>query len=410
MQDLDLQEPLYVFGKSISGLKPLTFFTLPMTINHQTVPTLWRTLPQPVIGLAPMDGVTDSAFRHIVAIHGKPDVAFTEFTNVHDICSGRLKALDSLRYSALEHPVIAQIYGKDPLLFYQAAHVVCELGFDGLDINMGCPSKNVASSGSGAGLIRTPNLALELIDRARKGIKDWADGQSLSDLGLKSSALQAIAQLKAEHPELTQLKERSPIPLSVKTRLGYERNIIDEWSDCLTQGRPEVISIHGRTLSQMYRGQSDWEAIAQAVTRIRTHGILTLGNGDIHSLAEAHQRIRESGVNGVLIGRAALGNPWIFQGIRNVRDAIRTGSSLSSTHTIPDLHEKFRVMIEHAKLFEAIHGKERFPRMRKHLGWYCSSFPHAAAMRSQLVRTHSSMNVVNLVNQYQICALDGQAM
>jgi tRNA-dihydrouridine synthase len=357
-----------------------------------------------------MDGVTDSAFRHMVAIQGKPDVVFTEFTNVHDICSGRLKALDSLRYSKAERPVIAQIYGKDPLLFYQAAHVVCELGFDGLDINMGCPSKNVASSGSGAGLIRTPTLALELIAMARKGIHDWAEGQLITQLGLKTSALSAIAQLNAERPGSEGPRRRAPIPLSVKTRLGYDRNIIDEWSECLIQARPEVISIHGRTLSQMYRGQSDWEAIAQAVTRIRTHGILTLGNGDIHTLDEAHQRIRESGVNGVLIGRAALGNPWIFQGIRQVRDAIGAGSPLSSADVIPDLPEKFRVMIEHAKLFETMHGKERFPRMRKHLGWYCSGFPHAAAMRSQLVRTHSTMDVVNLVNQYQARALDGQAM
>ena len=376
----------------------------------QPVPSLWRTLSHPIIGLAPMDGVTDSAFRHIVAIYGKPDVVFTEFTNVHDICSGRINTLDSLRYSTLEHPVIAQIYGKNPLLFYQAAHVICELGFKGLDINMGCPSKNVATSGSGAGLIRTPDLALELLDMARKGIHDWANGQSLSDLGLKSSTLQAIARLKGEHPELTTCKKRSPIPLSVKTRLGYDSNIINEWSDCLIQARPEVISIHGRTLSQMYRGQSDWEAIAQAVTRIRTHGILTLGNGDIHTLDEAHQRIRESGVNGVLIGRAALGNPWIFQGIRQVRDAIQAGSPLFSPDVIPDLPEKFRVMIEHAKLFETIHGKERFPRMRKHLGWYCSSFPHAAAMRAQLVRTHSSMDVVSVVNKYKVHALNCQAM
>ena len=380
-----------------------------MANSQQTTPTLWRTLPQPVIGLAPMDGVTDSAFRHIIAIYGKPDVVFTEFTNVHDICSGRLKALDSLRYSALEHPVIAQIYGKDPLLFYQAAHVVCELGFDGIDINMGCPSKNVASSGSGAGLIRTPNLALELMDRARKGIQDWADGQSLTNLGLQSSALQAIAQLKAEHPELTQRKLRSPIPLSVKTRLGYDCNIINEWSDCLIQGRPEIIAIHGRTLSQMYRGQSDWEAIALATQRIRKHGIGVLGNGDIQTLQEATARIQESGVNGVLIGRGALGNPWIFQGIQQARMALSTGSSLELKTPEPSLDEKFQAMIEHAKLFETMHGKERFPRMRKHLGWYCSSFPHAAAMRSQLVRTHSSQDVVNLVNKYRAGTLEGQS-
>lgn len=371
-----------------------------MTHSPQTVSTLWRTLPQPIIGLAPMDGVTDSAFRHMVALHGKPDVVFTEFTNVHDICSGRLKALDSLRYSIAERPVIAQIYGKDPALFYQAAHVVCELGFDGLDINMGCPSKNVASSGSGAGLIRTPNLALELMDRARKGIQDWADGQSLLELGLKASALQAIAQLKAEHPELTQGKKRSPIPLSVKTRLGYDCNIIDEWSDCLIQGRPEVIAIHGRTLAQMYRGQSDWEAIALAAQRIRKHGIGVLGNGDIQTLQEAKTRIQESGVNGVLIGRGALGNPWIFQGISQVRNALSTGSPLKLMALEPSLDEKFQAMISHARYFEAIHGHERFMRMRKHLGWYCSSFPHAAAMRAEMVRTNGSQDVIDILHAY----------
>jgi tRNA-dihydrouridine synthase len=371
-----------------------------MTNSHQTVSSLWRTLPQPIIGLAPMDGVTDSAFRHIVATYGKPDIVFTEFTNVHDICSGRLKALDSLRYSEVERPVIAQIYGKDPALFYQAAHVVCELGFDGLDINMGCPSKNVASSGSGAGLIRTPNLALELMDRARKGIQDWGDGQSLTDLGLKPSALHAIAQLKAEHPDLSQRKERSPIPLSVKTRLGYDCNIINEWSDCLIQGRPEVIAIHGRTLSQMYRGHSDWEAIALATQRIRKHGIVVLGNGDIQTLEEATARIQESEVNGVLIGRGALGNPWIFHGIHQVREAFSTGSPLKLRTLEPSLDEKFQAMINHAQCFEAIHGPERFVRMRKHLGWYCSSFPHAAAMRAQMVRTKGSRDVMDILHIY----------
>ena len=362
--------------------------------------SLWENLPQPIIGLAPMDGVTDSAFRYIVATYGKPDIVFTEFTNVHDICSGRLKTLDSLRYSEVERPIIAQIYGKDPALFYQAAHVVCELGFDGLDINMGCPSKNVASSGSGAGLIRTPNLALELMDQAKKGIQDWAAGQTLSEIGLKPHALQAIAQLKAEHPDLIEGQERAPIPLSVKTRLGFDSNIIDEWSDVLIQGRPEVISMHGRTLSQMYRGQSDWEAIAQAATRIRKHGILAFGNGDIKNLTEAQQRIQDSGVNGVLIGRGALGNPWIFQGINHVREACSTGASINLHTTEPSIDEKFQAMIAHAQCFEAIHGTERFVRMRKHLGWYCSTFPHAAAMRVQMVRTNGSQDVINILDAY----------
>jgi len=365
--------------------------------------SLWKNLPQPIIGLAPMDGVTDSAFRYIVATYGKPDIVFTEFTNVHDICSGRLNTLDSLRYSELERPIIAQIYGKDPALFYQAAQVVCELGFDGLDINMGCPSKNVASSGSGAGLIRTPNLALELMAHARKGIQDWADGQRLTAIGLKAGALQTIAQLKAEHPELTEGRERSSIPLSVKTRLGFDCNIIDEWSDCLIQGRPEAIAIHGRTLSQMYRGQSDWEAIAQAATRIQHHDILVLGNGDIKSLTEAHRRIQESGVNGALIGRGALGNPWIFQETHAIRKALATGIPLEQKQPEPNnLDEQFQAMIKHAQCFETIHGTERFVRMRKHLGWYCSSFPHAAAMRAQMVRTNSSQDVIAILQAYLV--------
>ncbi len=352
-----------------------------------------------------MDGVTDSAFRHIVAIHGKPDVVFTEFTNVHDICSGRLKALDSLRYSEAERPVIAQIYGKEPALFYQAAHVVCELGFDGLDINMGCPSKNVASSGSGAGLIRTPNLALELIEMARKGIQDWTAGQTLTQIGMKPKAVEAIGQLLSD---LHHSPIRKAIPLSVKTRIGFDRNMIEEWSACLIQGRPEVISIHGRTLSQMYRGQSDWEAIALAASRIQPHGILVLGNGDIQSLGESAARIRESGVNGVLIGRGSLGNPWVFQGIQQIREMLQTGQSCIPPQHVPSLEEKFSIMIQHASLFERVHGPERFVRMRKHLGWYCSGFPYAATMRAQLVRTHSTTDVINLVNQYQARALDNQ--
>ena len=138
----------------------------------------WSKLPQPIIGLAPMDGMTDVVFRSIVTSQGTPDVMFTEFTHVSDICRGPEFLLASLLYGEHERPVVAQIYGKDPELFYTAAHVVCELGFDGLDINMGCPSRNVASSGSGAALIKTPDLAHAIIQAARQGISDWTAGQT----------------------------------------------------------------------------------------------------------------------------------------------------------------------------------------------------------------------------------------
>src|SRR3569832_276080 len=142
-----------------------------------------------------MDGVTDSSFRAVIAQQGKPDITLTEFTHVHDICRGPEALLETLIYSEIERPVIAQVYGKDPALFYQAAHAVCELGFDGVDINMGCPSKNVASSGSGAGLIRTPDVAHAILRAARQGVTDWANGQTLYNAGIKTARAEFIQSM-----------------------------------------------------------------------------------------------------------------------------------------------------------------------------------------------------------------------
>ncbi len=141
----------------------------PVMDMERTRMNFWQSLTRPVIGMAPMDGVTDATFRHTVAMHGKPDVSFTEFTHVHDVCRGPEFLLDSLIYHEAERPIVAQLYGKEPDLFYQAAHAVCELGFDGLDINMGCPSRSVASSGSGAGLIRTPDVAQAIMQACPTG-------------------------------------------------------------------------------------------------------------------------------------------------------------------------------------------------------------------------------------------------
>jgi len=359
--------------------------------------SFWSKLPQPVIGLAPMDGVTDAAFRRIVVRYGAPDVTLTEFTNVGDICQGR-HTLASLLYGEGERPVVAQLYGKDPALFYQAAHVVCELGFDGLDINMGCPSKNVASSGSGAALIRTPDLACEIIRAARQGVLDWANGQTLRGSGLKAARVELIASMNAVRNRLP--ARRCVIPVSVKTRLGYDSVIVERWISRLLEERPVVVSLHGRTLEQMYRGSADWTAIAQAVRLARGTGTLVFGNGDVQTLQDVVTRVRDTGVHGVLIGRGTLGMPWFFR----TKELARAQASLGHREDAPDgletaldvdvsLDERFRIMIEHAREFEAIFGGEWFPRMRKHLGWYCKGFPHAASLRASMVRASSSRDV-----------------
>lgn len=362
--------------------------------------SFWQSLPRPIIGLSPMDGVTDVTFRHIMATHGQPDVVFTEFTNVHDICHGSRMGWEPLRFSECERPVVAQLYGKDPSLFYKAAHVIAELGFDGLDINMGCPSKNVASSGSGAGLIRTPDLALKIMVSAKQGLVDWAHGQTLEKLGIKKAAVEQARERNAHRWVRQERPPRTLLPLTVKTRLGFDSVVINEWSECLAEGQPEVISIHGRTLQQMYRGEADWDAIARATEIIKAHGIVVLGNGDIRSLDDAVRRIQASGVDGILIGRAAQGNPWIFQGKKAIREAVSNSSLSPLTEPTVPLETRFQMMINHATLFESFNDAPRFPRMRKHLGWYCSGFPFAASMRANMVKTNNALDVAQLVNDY----------
>ena len=356
----------------------------------------WRTLPSPIIGLAPMDGVTDAAFRLTVALHARPDITFTEFTSVGDICFGAEGRMESLLYDPRERPIIAQLYGKDPALFYRAAHVVCELGFDGLDINMGCPSRNVASSGSGAALIKTPELAHEIIRAARQGIADWTAGQTLKAAGLKDGKVAMVEQMKAKASPA--LSNRRPIPVSVKTRLGYDRIVIDEWVTHLLAERPAAITVHGRTLEQMYRGAADWEAIARAAALARETGTRLLGNGDLVSMTDVVRRIRESGVDGVLVGRGTLGAPWFFSGNDAARQACAGTAPTLSTDTVSRA-KRFEAMLQHARLFEEVMGA-RFPRMRKHLAWYCKGFPHAAALRAQMVRASSSADVERIVREF----------
>lgn len=337
-----------------------------------------------------MDGVTDACFRSVIAQEGKPDVSFTEFTHVHDVCHGPEKCLETLRYSEGERPIVAQLYGKDPERFYLAAQVVCELGFDGVDINMGCPSKSVASSGSGAGLIRTPELARTIMQAAKRGIEDWASGQTLEQAGFKSARIAMFERLNQQRGKPGPIPRRQ-LPLSVKTRIGYDSVTVEGWVEELLREQPAVISLHGRTLQQMYRGQADWLAIARAVALVKGTGTLLLGNGDIQRLDDIAGRVCDTGVDGVLVGRGVLGAPWFFHEKERARigvGGVRDPEAGSDVCTRP-LHERFAVLVEHARQFTQFFGAQQFHRMRKHLGWYCKGFPHAASLRAQMVRVSS---------------------
>ena len=356
-----------------------------------------------------MDGVTDAAFRSVITGQGKPDVSYTEFTHVHDVCRGPEIHLETLLYSDVERPIVAQLYGKDPELFYLAAQAVCELGFDGLDINMGCPSKSVAHSGSGAGLIRTPELARSIMQAARCGIDDWASGQTLEQAGFKSSRIVAFERMNQQRGAASPVPRR-PVPLSVKTRLGYEDVTVEAWLEQLLLEKPTVISLHGRTLKQMYRGTADWSAIARAAAFMKGTGTLLLGNGDIQNLEEAAMRVRETGVDGVLVGRGALGAPWLFRSKERFRACSRTtteAKGLSAWAEKVVLDERFAVLRDHAHQFQTMFGERQFHRMRKHLGWYCKGFPHAAALRARMVRVSSVEELNQVLSDFRSSAQKG---
>lgn len=363
--------------------------------------SFWSTLPQPILGLAPMDGVTDATFRRVVAAQGRPDITFTEFTNVSEICRGPEHLLSSLIYSEMERPIVAQLYGKDPEQFYRAAQVVCELGFDGLDINMGCPSKNVAASGSGAALIKTPDLAHAIVRAAKQGLDDWAAGQAIETQGFRSSRAEFIQTLNRSRTGVP-IVPRRLLPLSIKTRLGFDCVVVERWVDHLLEAAPAAITLHGRTLQQMYRGAADWSAIAQAAKLARGTNTLILGNGDLNSLVEAIRRTAETQVQGVLVGRGTLGAPWFFREKEQARRAFNERIDLAAVaprawEPYISVRQRMHVMLDHARQYEALAGLERFRSIRKHLGWYCTGFPHAAAMRGKMFQVTNAQEVERVV-------------
>jgi tRNA-dihydrouridine synthase len=183
---------------------------------------------------------------------------------------------------------------------------------------------------------------------------------------------------------------RQTIPLSVKTRLGYDVVVIDRWLEHLLMEQPAVISLHGRTLQQMYRGAADWVAIARAAEIVRGSGTLLLGNGDVQSLQDLVHRVRDSGVDGVLVGRAALGAPWFFRQKEEARVLLQQQLPGGGPEpVVPPLDIRFELLLDHARRFEAACGQGQFRRMRKHLGWYCKGFPHAASLRANMFRVSS---------------------
>jgi len=322
----------------------------------------WEKLEKPFFVLAPMANVTDAVFRRVITKYGRPDVTWTEFVSADGLChpKGREALLRDLSFTEGERPIVAQLFTAHPGVMFEAAKLVAELGFDGIDINMGCPDKNVMKQGAGATLMKDPKLAQEIILAAREGVES------------------AVARFASRR-----------IPISVKTRLGFNEDDLEAWLPKLLEVQPAVITIHARTKKEMSDVPARWERIKRAVEIAQGsaswRGTLIIGNGDVKDLEVARKKVSETGVDGVMLGRAIFGNPWLFD-----RD--------KKTVTV---EEKLQVALEHTKLFEAVwKDMKNFELMKKHYQAYVNHFPQAKELRVRMMACHSVEEIEVVVNTF----------
>jgi tRNA-dihydrouridine synthase len=239
--------------------------------------SVFETLPKPFFVLAPMDDVTDSVFRQVIAECAAPDLYFTEFVNADGLQSpGRPRLMKKLQHTTVEKPLIAQIWGKNPESFYKTAKELVAMGFAGVDLNMGCPAKSEVKNGTCSALINNRELAIELIQATQEGV----DGK---------------------------------IPVSVKTRLGW--NEIDySWHELLLEQKLNMLTIHGRTKKEMSKVPAHWDAIGR-VREIRDSkqlSTLIVGNGDVDTRAEGLELAKQYELDGIMIGRGVFHDPFAF--------------------------------------------------------------------------------------------------
>ena len=325
----------------------------------------WQRLKKPIMVLAPLADVTDPAFRRIIAKYGKPDVMWTEFVSADGLFMGGYDHLiKDLSFTEAERPIVAQFFTGKPEMMKKAAEFAVKLGFDGIDINMGCPDKSVEKQGGGAVLIKNPKLAQEIILAAKDGAGD--------------------------------------LPVSLKTRVGYNKNELETWLPALLETEPAVITIHARTRKEMSLVPARWEHIRRAVeirnvlrqAQDKYQGeTLIFGNGDVADTDDAMRKCKETGCDGVMFGRAIFGNPWLF-----------------SSFPMSDIGQRLRVMIEHTKLFGELLPHKSFAIMKKHFKAYVRGLdarPNdgsvgrgASELRARLMETKDSWEVESIINHY----------
>jgi tRNA-dihydrouridine synthase len=320
---------------------------------------LWHTLKNPLFVLAPMADVTDPAFRSIIAEEGKPDALWTEFVSADGLFHTREKQkredkdnplMHTLRYTEKERPIIAQIFSGNEESILYATRLIRELGFDGVDINMGCPDKNIEKQGAGASLIKEKEKALKLIEAMQKG----AEGK---------------------------------MSVSVKTRIGYSFDESEEWGKVLLGAGLDFITFHLRTRKEMSKVPARWEMIEKINTlkKEEKKDALIIGNGDVKDISDAKEKSELYSIDGVMIGRAIFGNPWLFSG--------------GKTEDI-SLFKRGEVLLEQCRRFERYTPEKNFAVMKKHFKSYLKGGGCPLFFYEEIMKTTSAKEVEECIKKY----------
>ncbi len=298
-----------------------------------------------------MADVTDTAFRQVVLETGKPDVFYTEFVSADGLCSekGRPKLLPHLKFSENERPIVAQFFGSKPENFYTCAQLAVELGFDGIDINMGCPAGKVVKQDSGAGLILNPALAQQIIRETKRGA--------------------------------------GSLPVSVKSRIGYNTIDTENWISKLIEAEPAAIIVHGRTQKEMSKVPAHWDEIAKAGKLCRAVGIPIIGNGDVASYQEGLEKVEQYELDGIMIGRGIFHNPWIFN------------PEIDPSKKSP--HERIELLKKHINNFIELWGSNKnFDVMKRFIKIYIKDWDGAKDLRDELMTKRNAPDTLDVLARW----------
>ncbi|MFA7627939.1 MAG: tRNA-dihydrouridine synthase [Candidatus Dojkabacteria bacterium] len=304
-----------------------------------------------ISALAPMEGVTDTVFRQILCDIGRPDIFFTEFLNVEGFCSkGREKVIHRLDFVKKEHPIVVQLWGNTPEDYVETLKYVKKLKPDGIDINIGCSVRDVLSSGRCSALIKEKDLVKEIIE-AVHGVSGG-------------------------------------LPISVKTRLGYDEVDVEGWIGFLLTLNLDLITVHGRISKEGYSTPSRWDKIAECI-KLRdaiSPKTLILGNGDVKTLKQGEEYVEKYGVDGFMVARGIMNNPWLFSG--------RKRKEISQ-------EEKEEVLLKHLSLFDKTwKGTKPFNSQKKYVKAYISGFDGANELRKDLMGATNTNEVVKILDNF----------